>query len=117
MMKLSKLFAALCILFALTAFLKPVTAQEGTWPRTVTDGAGNKITLNTKPTRIMSATLASDEILLAMVDPSRLIGVTGNSADPAQSNVADAAKGIQYKVPTPVDPEGLVAQKPDLVIV
>src|SRR5258706_536696 len=83
----------------------PALAQDQGFPRTVTDGAGNKVTLKAKPVRIVSITLASDEILLSLVDPSRLAAITANTQDSAQSNVADAAKGIANKIVTP-DPEG-----------
>jgi iron complex transport system substrate-binding protein len=112
--RLTIIFAALAavLIMLLSA---PVYAQDGTFPRTVTDGAGNAVTINARPTRIVSVTLATDEILLSLVDPSRLVGVTANSQDPAQSNVAEAAKAIPNKVKA--DPETLIALKPDLVFV
>src|SRR5690349_7998416 len=91
----------------------PVRAQDGTFPRTVTDGGGNQVTINAKPVHIVSATLATDEMLLALVDPSRLVAVTSNALDPAQSNIADAAKAIPNTL-AKADPEAIIALKPDL---
>lgn len=88
-----------------------------TWPRTLTDGAGNTITLNAQPMHIVSATLATDEMLFALVDPSRLVAVTSNATDPTQSNIVDKAKAIGTQLKTPLDPEQVIALKPDLVLV
>ncbi len=96
--------------------LAPARAQEGTFPRTVTDGAGNKVTVNSRPVHILSATLASDEILLSLVDPARLVAVTANALDTSQSNVADAAQPIPNKI-AKADPEQIIALNPDLVLV
>ncbi len=107
----------LFVLIALTLLMNlPVRAQDNTFPRTVTDGAGNKVTINAKPVKIVSATLASDEILLALVGASRLTAITANASDPTQSNIADAAKAIPGKLGTPLDPEPIVALHGDLVI-
>ena len=110
----SRLLVILLILTLLVpgAFTR---AQDGTFPRTITDGAGNKVTLNAKPVRIVSVALVADEMLLALVDPSRLIAVTANSLDPAQSNIADIAVPIPNKLTT-ADPEKVIALKPDLIV-
>ncbi len=112
-----KFFARLLTLAIVSTLLSsiPVNAQEGTYPRTVTDAAGNKVTINAKPVRIVSATLATDEILLSLVDPSRIVAVTANALDPAQSNVVKVAEAIPNKIK--VDPELLISLKPDLVFV
>ncbi len=95
----------------------PTRAQDSGFPRTVTDGAGNQVTINAKPVHIVSALLASDEMLLSLVDPSRLVAVTSNALDSTQSNVAELAQPIKTQLKTPLDPESVVALNPDLVIV
>ncbi len=93
-------------------------AQDSTFPRTITDGAGNIITINAKPMHIVSATLGTDEMLFGLLngtDRSRLTAITANALDPAQSNIVDAAKG--FKTLTTADPETILAFKPDLVFV
>lgn len=87
-----------------------------TWPRTLTDETGKTITLNAKPQHIISATLATDEMLLSLVDPSRLAAITVNSSDPAESNIVPLAKTIKAQLKTPLDPEQIIALKPDLVL-
>jgi len=87
------------------------------WPRTITDEVGNKVTLNAPPMRIVSVTLGTDEMLFALVDPSRLAAITINATDPTQSNVISQAKAIKVQLKTPLDPEQVIALKPDLVLV
>lgn len=67
-----------------------------------------------KPQRIVSANLRSDEVLLALVERERLIAVSYLSLDPSLSNVTEAAKTIPHKVK--VDPEMIYALAPDLVV-
>ncbi len=105
----------LALLAGLIGTQAPAAAQGGEWPRTVVDAAGNEITLQAPPERIASVTLASDEILLSLVDPSRLIGVTNLAGDPGISNVA-ALVGHIPNVLT-ADPELLISLEPDLVII
>lgn len=109
------LLAAIVIAFGAMGRAQAQTANP-TWPRTLTDEAGNSITLNAQPMHIVSGTLATDEMLLSMIDPSRLMAVTANATDPTQSNVVDTAKTIGTQLKTPLDPEQVIALKPDLVL-
>ena len=63
--------------------------------------------------RIASLTLFTDEVLLELVDPSRLVAVTAFAADPAISNVA--AKAVRVPRRLAMNVEVLVALKPDLL--
>ncbi len=101
---------------AIAATQAATMSAAGTFPRTITDGAGNSLTIAAKPARIVSVSLGSDEILLSLVDPSRVVAVTANALDPAQSNVADAAKKIPNQL-AKADPEAVLALKPDLVFI
>jgi iron complex transport system substrate-binding protein len=85
------------------------------YPLTVTDDAGSVVTLAAKPVRIASLTMFTDEVLLELVDPSRLVAVTTFAADPAISNVVEKAKAVPRKLTMNV--EILVALKPDLLFV
>jgi iron complex transport system substrate-binding protein len=85
------------------------------FPLTVTDDAGTAVTLSAAPRRILSLTLASDEILLSLVDPSRLVGVTTYAADPAVSNVAGMLAGGPPTMT--LNAERVISLKPDLVVV
>src|SRR6476660_3841595 len=65
----------------------------------------------TKPSRIVSTTLATDEILAALVDPSRIVAMSQFAADPQISTVADVARKIN--VVADRDPERVVRLQPD----
>ncbi len=91
-------------------------AQAGTWPRTVTDDMGTAVTLQAQPRRIVSATLPTDEILLALVPHDRIAAVTQFATDPGVSNVATQVADIPVKLPQ-LNVEVVISLKPDLVVV
>lgn len=102
-----------CLCSCLCAGL-PLGAQAG-YPLRVTDDTGAAVTIASRPARIISLTLATDEMLLTLVDPRRLLGVTYFATDPAISNVADAAARIPQKLD--VNVETILSLGPDLVFV
>ncbi|MFY9268721.1 MAG: ABC transporter substrate-binding protein [Candidatus Manganitrophaceae bacterium] len=67
-----------------------------------------------KPQRIVSLTLGSDEILLSLVDPKRIVAVTHLAVDPKVSHVAEASKAIPNRIQAGL--EQVVALRPDRVI-
>jgi iron complex transport system substrate-binding protein len=85
------------------------------FPRTVTDGAGRSIHLAARPMRIVSQTLASDEMLFPMVAPERLVGLSSLSRDPKYSNVVNEA--TRHPAPSIETAEDIVRLKPDLIFV
>jgi iron complex transport system substrate-binding protein len=92
-----------------------ICGDSGHFPRTVTDGLGREITLDAPPERIASVTLGSDEILLDLVEPERLAGVTFFADNPAISNVAGRLDGIEH-TDLSGNPEQLISLNADLVI-
>lgn len=84
---------------------------------TVTDGAGNVVTLTKKPVRIISLTLGTDEILLDLAGPERLLGVTYLASDASTSNIADHPDLTKVENVVEADPEQIIALEPDLVFV
>jgi iron complex transport system substrate-binding protein len=90
-------------------------AQSNAFPLHVTDDTGAAVMLAARPVRIVSLTLATDEMLLGMIDPARLQGVTAFAADPAVSNVADLAARVPHKLEMNV--ETVLTLNPDLVLV
>jgi iron complex transport system substrate-binding protein len=90
-------------------------AQEKGFPLRVADDTGAAVTLNARPVRIVSLTLATDEMLLDLVEPGRLQGVTTFATDPAISNVADRAAVVPHKLA--VNVETILSLSPDLVLV
>lgn len=105
---------------AVTAASEPTqaaTEAASPFPVTVKDGLGKDVTVEKKPVKIVSTTLGTDEILLDLVGPERLIGVTHNASDATQSNIADRPELKQVKnvVGAGPDPEQIIALEPDLV--
>lgn len=97
--------------------LAPASLQAGGFPQTVVDVAGHSLRLDQKPQRIASAFLGSDEIVLSLVDPSRVIMVTTFGRDPAASWVAEKAKAKGIRAVQSLDAETLVALRPDIIFV
>lgn len=74
----------------------------------------NARAFSVKPQRIVSLSLAADEMLLSLVDQERLVALTYLSLDPTISNVAQKAKEIKEHIQ--VDPEKIISLQPDLVV-
>lgn len=68
------------------------------------------------PGRIVSMTLGTDEILLSLVHPERIIAVTHYAIDPTISNVSRQAKIIRHQIKK-AGVEQIAALNPDLVLV
>lgn len=107
--------AARCVaLVALLALATP--ALLSAFPRTVEDGLGVEIHLEEAPQRILSAGLAMDNILLSIVDPARVVGVTSYAADPDWSYVDDRIADHMVRIEQ-LDPELVLGAEPDIVLV
>ena len=94
---------------------RPRRVNRRAIPLTVVDDAGNAVVLAAAPVRIVSQTLATDEILLSLVDMSRIVAVTTFAVDNQISNVADLAAAVPRKLTQNV--ETIISLKPDLVLV
>ncbi len=106
---------SLCLTLAPAALAAaPAPAVQTRYPLSVTDDSGNRLILPARLSRIVSLTLPTDEILLSLLDPSRLSAVSALSADPGVSNVAAQASRVPRKMTLSVEP--LVALHPDLVL-
>jgi iron complex transport system substrate-binding protein len=108
------------VLWQAASFSSPAMPQ-GTrvtgdgFPKVLIDQTGRRVMLPRKPTRIVSVTLATDEILLALVEPQRLLGVTYLAVDERLSNMTQEAVAVPHKVRA--DPEQIISLQPDLVFV
>ena len=71
--------------------------------------------IQSKPSRIISQTLGSDEILLRLIDKSRIAALTRYADDPGISNIAEEAAEIPERV-TMDNVEKTISLQPDLVI-
>jgi iron complex transport system substrate-binding protein len=85
------------------------------FPRTVIDGLGREVVIESPPRRIASVTLGSDEILLDLVGAGRLLGVSYFAKDPAVSNITDRLDGIA-NTDLSGNPERLISLDADLVV-
>src|SRR5688500_644662 len=67
------------------------------------------------PSRIVSTTLETDEILLALLPPERVLAITPFADETAVSNVGRVAQRVRHRVKT--DPEPILLLRPDVVFV
>ena len=83
------------------------------YPLTVKDSLGTEMTIKSKPEKIVSLTLGTDEILLSLVDNSKISALSGKIAeDEGISNIADKAKNFE-KAESNI--ERVISLNPDLV--
>ena len=92
------------------------TEPASEYPKTLTDGRGVEVTIQEKPTKIVSTTLAIDEYLLPLVETDRIAAVTKLATDSEISNVAELANGVETKIES-VTSELVLSLKPDLVLI
>lgn len=96
---------------------EPVEENEeaSVFPLKVKDANGFEMVMDKKPESIVSLTLGSDEMLLGIVDKSRIKALTGFADDPGISNVAEMAKGVTERAVS--EAERVINLQPDLVLV
>ncbi len=95
--------------------LQPTKVLGAAFPKELIDPSGASHLMERPPQRIVSTTLAADETLGALIDPSRVVGVTYLADDVHQSNVANMFPTDIARVG--VEIESLLALEPDLVFV
>lgn len=82
------------------------------WPRQV-EGLNGMVTIPSKPSRVITASVGHDEIAVSLIPLSRLVGVGGATKNTTFSNVAHLVQDI----PTITrDPETIIALSPDVVV-
>jgi len=89
--------------------------ENAEYPLKIKDAKGFEVEIKEKPNKIVSLTLTTDEILLSLIDKSRIAALSHLSEDPGLSNVTEEAKEIPVKAKLEI--ETLVAMQPDLIIV
>jgi iron complex transport system substrate-binding protein len=88
------------------------TAAATSYPLTVTDDTGRRVTLNREPVRIVAMLPSHTETLFALGAGSKLVGVDVYSNYPAAANkLSKVGSGFEPNI------EAIVALKPDLVLV
>lgn len=98
-----------------TAAISSSPAASTTYPLTITDDTHRTVTIKAKPQRIVSLTIGTDEILLSLVDPARIVGVSKYDPDPTMTFVAPQIAQHPNIALLTADPESVIALKPDLV--
>lgn len=81
----------------------------------VRDSTGKIVKIPIKPQRIVSLTLSTDEILIDLVEPSRIAALTYLASDAGISHIANRCINIPKTRGT--NPEAILALKPDLVLI
>ena len=108
------ILCALCVL--LTACGAPNVAQEQPVAYTVTDIEGTEVDFPAPPKRIVTLSMSTDETMLGLVEPERMVAVNTLLDDPVSSNITELAKAIPQRIGNPTVEE-IMALQPDLVVV
>lgn len=92
-----------------------LASVASTWAATArgTGGAHTEAPLPATPRRIVSTNLPTDEVLLALLPPERILAVSHFADDARISNVTDAARHVPHRVRGTAEP--ILALAPDLV--
>lgn len=85
------------------------------FPREIKDATGESLVISAKPQRIVSQTLGTDEILLAICSPQQIVALSNFAEDPDVSNVVELAKQVQAR--TTKGEEQILQLNPDLIFV
>lgn len=97
----------------------PMTVGENQaaqpFPRELRDGSGENFVVQKKPQRIASQTLGSDEILLTICEPERIVALSSLAEDANYSNIVERAKEIPNRVTQGA--EQILQMQPDLIFV
>lgn len=115
---LSGLFLMAC-LFALAGCKDvrgPAASSSDASAYEVTDVQGTVIQMPQKPTRILTLSMSTDEVVLGLVPPDHMAAVNSLLDDPVSSNVVELAQQVKGRVKDPTVEE-IAAMQPDLVIV
>ena len=83
--------------------IAPAATQPATYPASTSP-----------PTRIVSVTVGTDELLLDLVDPSRIAALSTFVDDPYYSNVIEKANAVEQRVTT--NAEQVLSLNPDLLL-
>lgn len=92
------------------------SSEQPEWPVTVMNAAGEPVVITQKPNAIVATNVWAGEMLLDMVDTSRIKALSAWGDDPVLSATAEKAATVEARVSTQ-EPEGIIAVQPDLVII
>lgn len=89
------------------------TAGSGSYE--IVDSTGYVLKLPQKPQKIVSLSISTDEILMALVTAERIAALTYLADDSGISNIAEQAKAIPKRIRA--NAESIIALQPDMVII
>jgi len=92
-----------------------IPAVARPFPRELRDAKGETLNLLREPQRIVSQTLGTDEILLAICPTERVVALSNLAEDSDYSNAVEQARQIPGR--TTEGPEQILQFKPDLIFV
>jgi iron complex transport system substrate-binding protein len=95
--------------------LRSSSVPPGPFPKVIVDPLGVRAPIAAPPKRIVSLALSSDEMLLELVSPDRLAGLT-YLIDDASTTPSHALAPSSAARVTEEDPEALLSLAPDLVV-
>lgn len=98
-----------CQMMDLSQQKTPVDAGDVHYPLTITDQAGNKVTISKMPEKVVSLVPSNTEILYAIGAGPKIVAVTNNDNYPAE------VKKLPKVGDMTIDAEKIVALKPDIV--
>lgn len=78
--------------------------------------AEREVERHARPDRIVSLALPGDELVLALVEPSRVLALEEFVDDPRASNAVAEARAVERRMVQPIVAESILAAEPDLVI-
>jgi iron complex transport system substrate-binding protein len=94
----------------------PTVGQAGAqFPRELRDATGETLVISSRPKRIVSQTLGTDEILLAICEPTRIVALSSLAEDGNYSNVVEEAHRVGGRKTQ--GPEQILRLEPDLIFV
>jgi iron complex transport system substrate-binding protein len=96
----------------------PTATPASAYPLTVTDDSGTTLTVLSAPRRVVSASLAADEVLADLVTPDRLAAISYDALDESVSNLAGRTDLADVeRLPAQPTAADIAAYRPDLVII
>lgn len=88
-------------------------AKATDYPLTLVDGSGQQVVIDSKPTKISSKTLFTDELLIFLVQPQNLTSLTHLASDETFSTIASIVpEGVEQ---IDLNVEAIIANQPDIV--
>lgn len=88
--------------------------EDNNYPLTVKDANGFEMTIEKTPENIISLTLGTDEMLMGLIDSSKIKALTNYADDEGISNIAKEAAKVKERV-TMDSMEKVMELQPDLV--